>query len=39
MRTLAVAVAAAFAFPAYAQDKPPAAPPAWKQGMPEKYKD
>ena len=35
---IAVAVAAAFAVPALAQDKP-APPPAWKQGMPEKMKD
>ena len=40
MRTLiAAAVAAAFAFPAQAQDKPAAPPPAWKQGMSEKNKD
>jgi glucose/arabinose dehydrogenase len=32
------AVAAAFAVPAIAQDKP-APPPAWKQGMPAKMKD
>ena len=39
MKTLiAVAVAAAFALPAVAQDKP-APPPAWKQGMPAKMKD
>ena len=38
-RTLiAVAVAAAFTINAQAQDKP-APPPAWKQGMSEKYKD
>jgi len=35
---LVAAVAAAFAIPAQAQDKP-APPPAWKQGMPEKMKD
>jgi glucose/arabinose dehydrogenase len=35
---IAVAVAAAFAAPALAQDKP-APPPAWKQGMPAKMKD
>lgn len=40
MRTLiAAAVAAAVALNAHAQDKPAAAPPVWKQGMPEKYKD
>ncbi|MGH6610580.1 MAG: PQQ-dependent sugar dehydrogenase [Burkholderiaceae bacterium] len=39
MRTLiAVAVTAAFAVGAQAQDKP-APPPAWKQGMSDKYKD
>ena len=39
MKTIiAVAVAAAFAVPALAQDKP-APPPAWKQGMPAKMKD
>jgi glucose/arabinose dehydrogenase len=39
VRTLiAVAVCAAFTFNAQAQDKP-APPPAWKQGMAEKYKD
>jgi hypothetical protein len=39
MKTIiAVAVAAAFAVPALAQDKP-ATPPAWKQGMPAKMKD
>ena len=40
MRTLtAAAVVAAFALNAHAQDKPATAPPAWKQGMPEKHKD
>ena len=43
MRTLiAAAVAAAFTINAQAQDKAadkPAPPPAWKQGMTEKYKD
>jgi len=39
MKTLiALAVAAAFAAPALAQDKPKP-PPIWKQGMPEKMKD
>ena len=39
VRTLiAVAACAAFTFNAQAQDKP-APPPAWKQGMAEKYKD
>jgi glucose/arabinose dehydrogenase len=39
IRTLiAVAVAAAFAVNVQAQDKP-APPPAWKQGMSDKYKD
>ena len=39
MRSLiAVAVAAAFTLNAQAQDKP-APPPAWKQGMSDKYKD
>jgi glucose/arabinose dehydrogenase len=39
MRTvIAAAVAAAFAFPVQAQDKP-AAPPIWKQGMSDKMKD
>ena len=36
--SLAVAVIAAFAVSAQAQDKP-APPPAWKQGMPDKMKD
>jgi glucose/arabinose dehydrogenase len=38
-RTLALAIAAAFTLPALAQDKKPAAPPIWKQGMSEKQKD
>ena len=40
-RIVAVAVTMAFVAGAAAQDKPaaPAAPPIWKQGMPEKYKD
>ena len=33
MKLIAVAVAAAFAAPAFSQDKP-AAPPAWHQGKP-----
>jgi hypothetical protein len=35
---ISLAVAAAFAISAQAQDKP-APPPIWKQGMPEKMKD
>ena len=39
MRTvIAAAIAAALTISAQAQDKP-APPPAWKQGMSEKYKD